>query len=162
MMSAISGKKNDMRKILIAAGLLLALSSVAQAQSTAPVVEPGGCANGAFLSGTAYPTMDATGRGCSATSPSTLGWYTYNNITTDTKTTVKSGAGVLHTITFNNPAATEVVTIFDNTAASGTKIGTITTPASPVPVTITYDVNFATGLTLLTATAAGDITVSFK
>lgn len=85
----------------------------------------------------------------------------YSNITTDTTTVVKAGSGVLHTITFNQPVATEVVTIFDNTAASGTTIGTITIPASPMPVTLTYDVRFITGLTILTATAASNITVSF-
>jgi uncharacterized membrane-anchored protein YjiN (DUF445 family) len=35
-------------------------------------------------------------------------------------------------------------------------------PSSPVPVTLTYDVGFSTGLTLVTATAAGDVTVSYK
>ena len=78
-----------------------------------------------------------------------------------TTTVVKSGAGVLHTITFNKPVATAVVTIYDNTATSGTIIGTITIPASPMPVTLTYDAYFGTGLTLTTATAAQDITVTY-
>lgn len=86
----------------------------------------------------------------------------YTNITGDTTTTVKSGPGTLHCITFNNPTATEVITIYDNTAASGTKIGTITIPASPQLGTLFYDVAFATGLTIFTATAVSDITVSWR
>jgi hypothetical protein len=94
--------------------------------------------------------------------PSAQAWQ-YTNITlaAPTTTLIKSGIGMLHLITFNTPVATAVITIFDNTAASGTKIGTITIPASPQPVTIVYDVNFAIGLTILTATAASDITVSW-
>ena len=50
--------------------------------------------------------------------------------------------------------------IYDNTAASGTKIGTVTVFASTNPC-LTYDVNFKTGLTLVTATASSDLTVSY-
>ena len=88
--------------------------------------------------------------------------YLYNNVTGQATATLKTGAGVLHTITFNTPVATETVTLFDNTAGSGTKIGTITVPASPMPVTLTYDVAFTTGLTIVTATASSDITVSYR
>lgn len=90
--------------------------------------------------------------------------YSPTNITTLTTTVVKSGAGVLHTVTINTPAATGVITIYNNTAGSGTKIGTITQPAtllSSGPVTLTFDVAFSTGLTIVTATAAQDITVSW-
>lgn len=86
--------------------------------------------------------------------------YRYLNITGQATTTVKSGSGILHTICVNTPAATETITIYDNTAASGTKIGTITVYASTNPC-LTYDVNFITGLTLVTATASSDITVSY-
>lgn len=93
------------------------------------------------------PTSVATGLG-------------YKNITTDATTVVKSGVGVLHTVCVNTPAATETITIYDNTAASGTKIATITLFASTNPCFL-FDVAFSTGLTVVTATAAGDITVSF-
>lgn len=88
--------------------------------------------------------------------------YKYLNITlaAPTTTVVKSGGGILHTVCVNTPAATGTITIYDNTAASGTKIGTITVFASTNPC-FTYDVNFATGLTIVTATAANDITVSY-
>jgi hypothetical protein len=88
--------------------------------------------------------------------------FQYQNITGDATTLVKSGAGTLHTITLNNPTATETITIYDNTVGSGTKIATITVPASPQPVTLTYDVDFWTGLTIVTAVATSDITVSFR
>jgi hypothetical protein len=87
--------------------------------------------------------------------------FSYQNITSDTTTTVKSRPGYLHTICVNTPAGTGTVTIYDNTAASGTKIGTITSFAS-VGGCFTYDVAFWTGLTIVTATAAPDITVSFR
>ncbi len=90
------------------------------------------------------------------------GPFFYSNITGQATTTLKAGPGQLHAITFNAPTATAVVTIWDNTTNSGTKIGTITVPASPQPVTLHYDVQFAKGLTLTTATASSDITVSFR
>lgn len=92
-----------------------------------------------------------------------LGGYNYNNITAaaPTTTVVKTGSGILHTITFNKPVATCVVTIYDNTSATAPIIGIITVPASPLPVTLTYDVAFDTGLTIVTATEASDITVSY-
>ena len=86
--------------------------------------------------------------------------YNYKHITTDATTTVKSGSGILHTICINTPAATEMITAYDNTAGSGTIIGVITLYASTNPC-FTYDINFTTGLTLVTATAAGDITVAY-
>lgn len=86
--------------------------------------------------------------------------YKYLNITGQATTTVKSGGGILHTICVNTPAATETITIYDNTAASGTKIGIVTVFASTNPC-LTYDVNFTTGLTLVTATASSDLTVSY-
>lgn len=93
----------------------------------------------------------------------TIPGYNYANITAaaPTATVVKTGQGILHTITFNKPVATLVATLYDSTDASGTVIGTITIPASPMPVTLHYDVTFTKGLTINTATAASDITVSY-
>lgn len=86
--------------------------------------------------------------------------YRYLNITNKFTTTVKSGGGILHTICVNTPAGAETITIYDNTAASGTKIGTITVFASTNPC-LTYDVNFTTGLTIVTSTDSFDLTVSY-
>jgi hypothetical protein len=87
--------------------------------------------------------------------------YAYKNITTDATTTLKSAPGYLHTVCVNTPAATGTITIYDNTAGSGTKIGTITSFAS-VGGCFIYDVAFWTGLTIVTATATPDVTVTFR
>ena len=97
-----------------------------------------------------------------AQQPVIQGPYFYSNITGQSTSVLKAGPGTLHSITFNAPTATEVVTIYDNAAGSGTKIGTITVPSSPLPVTLTYDVSFGTGLTIVTSTASSDITVSLR
>ncbi len=78
------------------------------------------------------------------------------NIVSATTTTVKSGAGTLKRITFNKLIASEVYTIYDNTAASGTKIGTITFPATLLDTakTLEYDIKFTTGLTIVSAQAS--------
>ena len=92
-----------------------------------------------------------------------VGWN-YKNITTDTTTDVKASAGFLHSVVINTPVASSVINIYDNTAASGTLIGTITLPATLLnqgPMTALYDVAFATGLTVKTATGASDITVTY-
>lgn len=93
----------------------------------------------------------------------TISGYNSVNITgaSPTTTLIQSGQGILHTITFNKPVATGVVTVYDNTAGSGTVLATITVPASPQPVTLTYDLTFATGLTIVTSVVAQDITVSY-
>ena len=88
--------------------------------------------------------------------------FSYRNITTSTTTTVKSGAGTLHTIVVNTDGTVaSSVTVYDNTSASGTKIATINSLSSTQ--TYVYDVAFSTGLTLVTTgTAASDITVTYR
>lgn len=92
--------------------------------------------------------------------------FSYQNITAaaPTTTVVKTGVGVLHAIVINKTAATGVITVYDNTAGSGTVIATITQPAAVLASqeVITYDCSFTTGLTLVTATAAQDITVIYR
>ena len=85
-------------------------------------------------------------------------YFNHQNIATNTTTVVKTGAGVLHSIVVNTTAA-GAITIYDNTAASGTKIGTM--KASIVEGTYVFDVAFTKGLTIVTA-AASDITVTYK
>lgn len=91
-----------------------------------------------------------------------IGIGNYLNITGDATTLVKTGAGVLYAITLNNPTATEVITIYDSLTATGTKIGTITIPASQMPVTLQYTAAFNIGLTIITATATSDITITYR
>lgn len=99
---------------------------------------------------TPYPSCPTTSNACKA-----------NDISTNTTTTVKSGAGFLHTLTINTKgASSNVLTVYDNTAGSGTKIATIDTTTGVT--TLTFDVGFATGLTIVTATGtAADVTVSY-
>jgi hypothetical protein len=90
-----------------------------------------------------------------------VGGIKYANLNTNGTTTVKSGEGVLHSITINTKGATSnTATVYDNTAASGTKIATIDTTAQIQ--TLLFDVNFTTGLTIVLASGtSADITVSY-
>ena len=88
----------------------------------------------------------------------------YANILSTTAQVLKTGAGLLHLVTVNKPVASATITIYDNTAASGTKIATVTLPATLTSDTdvLQYDVAFATGLTVICSSAVMDVTVSFR
>lgn len=88
--------------------------------------------------------------------------YSFLNIAGAATTTVKSGAGKFICLIMNKPIANGVITIYDNTAASGTKIATITNPAVLLQeqIELRYECAFATGLTVVTS-AADDITVVY-
>lgn len=75
-------------------------------------------------------------------------------------TLVKSGPGTLDRITINKAAQSGVITIYDSLTAAGTKIATITHPATLLAsqYSLPYGVAFANGLTVVTS-AADDITV---
>jgi hypothetical protein len=87
----------------------------------------------------------------------------YRNITTNTTTAVKSGAGTLVRIVVNTKgAAANTATLYDNLAGSGTRIGTLDTVNGAI-ASIEYGCAFATGLTIVTATGtAADITVVYR
>lgn len=99
-----------------------------------------------------------------ATSAPTGGYSFLNIAAGQATTTVKSGSGTLHAIVFNSAAAaTNVTTVFDNTAASGTVIAIPAATAVTFPVSVLFDIAFSTGLTILTATANGsNMTVIYK
>lgn len=104
---------------------------------------------------------DGTGLGVQAVE---IAGSNFTNITTATTTTVKSGKGVLHKISVNTFVASATITIYDNTAASGTKIGTFTLPATitgDAPYVLPFDIQFNTGLTIVTS-AATDITAIYR
>ena len=82
----------------------------------------------------------------------------YLNITSAATTVVKSGRGVLVAVILNETNA-GAITIYDNTAGSGTKIATIAAGADP-GTSFPYLAQFTTGLTIVTA-GADDITVTF-
>lgn len=103
----------------------------------------------------------STGKGVAAVEEA---GRTFSNIKTATTTTSKSGAGFLHTLTINTYVASATVTIYDNTAGSGATIATITLPSTITslgPHTLTYDIAFATGLTIVTS-GATDLTVAYR
>lgn len=86
--------------------------------------------------------------------------FNFSNISTSTTTTVKSGSGSLRGVTVNTKGAVaSTVTIYDNTAGSGTKIGII--DSLNLSGQFLFDVAFATGLTVVT-TGAPDITVVYR
>lgn len=88
--------------------------------------------------------------------------YNYANLAATTGgTLLRTGPGVLHTITFNKPIATSVLTIYDGLTTGGTVIAIITIPASPNTPTMIYDVAFNTGLFVVLATANMDVTISW-
>jgi hypothetical protein len=72
-------------------------------------------------------------------------------ITTATTTTVETGPCVLGTIELLNVVAS-TITIYDNTAASGTIIATL--PASALARTYTFNRLCSVGLTIVTAGAS--------
>lgn len=84
------------------------------------------------------------------------------NITATTASTViKTGAGTLCAVFINGGSSTSTVTLYDNTAASGTKIGTISTLASQSPIFLPFNAAFATGLTVAATITSTDITVTY-
>jgi hypothetical protein len=86
----------------------------------------------------------------------------YTNITSKTTTVVKTGPGVLKSIIINKAGSADTLTIYDNTAGSGTTIGTITVTAS-VNFVFNYEAAFSTGLTIVSGgTTAGDYTVIWR
>jgi hypothetical protein len=80
------------------------------------------------------------------------------NITTATTTTVKTGRGNLAKIVVNSTSAGSI-TVYDNTAGSGTKITTL--KASIAEGTYEYNCRFLVGLTIVTG-GASDITVIWE
>lgn len=90
--------------------------------------------------------------------------YSFANITTQTTTVVKTGAGLLKRIVFGKSLASGVVAIYDNTAGSGTLISTITFPAVLLSDVNYYDFEcaVATGITVVTSGATQDITVIYR
>jgi hypothetical protein len=89
------------------------------------------------------------------------GW-SFLNISGAATTLVKTGAGRLARIIHNKAVAAGVITLYDSLTASGTKIGTITLPAVLLNSqnAYEYDLQFTTGLTIVTS-AADDLTVLY-
>lgn len=89
----------------------------------------------------------------------------YLKVTSDTL--VKTGAGVLHSITFTcNDAAPTAgsIVFYDSTTETGTEILNHTFTTTPfVPTTVLLDVSFATGLYVgFTTTNDVNVTLSYN
>ena len=94
----------------------------------------------------------------------TMPSYSYVHLTADAP--VKSGAGVVHTITMCSDAASTAGTLilYDSLTETGTIIATFTFIAAyQAPVTVTLDAAFATGLYAgFTTTADVNVTITYK
>lgn len=91
--------------------------------------------------------------------------FTGVNVTADAQ--IKAGAGFLHTVTImptDTAATAGTIILYDNTAESGTLLGTIYINAAGfIPFTLTFDCNFATGLYVgFTTTNDVNVTVSYR
>ncbi len=87
----------------------------------------------------------------------------YTKITSSTTTIIKRTPGVLRKLIVSGPGTSWTVQIFDNTAGSGTAIFGATAVTIPAAGTIlAFDVNFNTGLTVLTSGTAGEITITWE
>lgn len=84
------------------------------------------------------------------------------NIAGAATTTVRTGKGTFYSIIVNKAVVNGVITIYDNTTNSGTKIATITHPAALLSSQYNLDfyANFSIGLTVVTS-AADDITIVY-
>lgn len=87
----------------------------------------------------------------------------YKNLAANATTTVKTGAGTLDSIVINTVGASaNTITVYDNTAGSGTKIATVDGTIAG-GTRIIYNVAFTTGLTIVIATGtAANITVVYR
>lgn len=93
-----------------------------------------------------------------------VGGHQFLNIVTNATNVVKGAPGVLVRIIINKAVASEAITIYDNaTVASGTKIGTVTLPATLLAsqAVIEYGVACSSGIVVVTAQAS-DITVVYN
>lgn len=87
--------------------------------------------------------------------------FSYATIKTATTTTIKAGAGFVHSISIIG-GTLGAIAVYDNTAASGTEIIPSFTPTATLPCpTIILDESFSTGLTIITS-AATIINVSYR
>jgi hypothetical protein len=87
----------------------------------------------------------------------------YYNITAAGTYQVKTGPGVLHSVTLNTPVAAATVKLYDVIVgvAGAISLCNIVIPASPQCLSFVYDVAYSQGLAAV-VTGASDITISYK
>lgn len=144
-------KKLDGAVLTLTALSLLAVATISIAQVQFPTTNPKVNALGA-----AAMCLDENGVARPA-----LHCNSFVNLSGNATTMLKSGRGWLRGVTINKAGASaNTLTIYDNTAGSGTKIATLDTTAG---TTFNYDLQFNVGLTVVMATGtAADITVTWK
>lgn len=88
--------------------------------------------------------------------------YSFSHIAAAATTLVKNGAGLLHTLSISSlGTVASTTTIYDNIVAGGTVIAVI--DSLTFKGTLTFDCNFATGLTIVTTgTVAPDVTATYR
>jgi hypothetical protein len=91
----------------------------------------------------------------------TTGGYSFARMSTATTTTIKSGAGTLHSIILGTVGVGSTLVCYDNTAASGTVIISAATTAEKGGML--FDLAFTVGLTCITTGGTpADITFTYK
>lgn len=84
----------------------------------------------------------------------------YTHVNSNTTVAAKAGKGFLHTLTVGTAGAAWTATLFDNTSGTGTVIGVFSLNTQ---VSLTLDVAFTTGLTIVTTgTTPGDVTLAVR
>jgi len=88
--------------------------------------------------------------------------FKYSNLTANGTTVCRTGGGILHSVTLNDAGASaNVLTLYDNTAGSGTTIATIDT--TEAKACFIFDAGFDTGLTAVLATGtAANVTITYS
>lgn len=88
--------------------------------------------------------------------------YEFVHLAANAETLVKTGAGVLHSITINTAgASSNLVTVYDGTSTAGAVIAIINSTIAQAPIRM-YDTKFSVGLYIAIATGtAPDITVAY-
>jgi hypothetical protein len=82
-------------------------------------------------------------------------------IATATTTVVKTGEGILVRVIVGQDAASGLVTLYDNTAGSGTIIAVMEATANNQVQDYEFDIPFSTGLTVVTVDAP-KITIVYR
>lgn len=88
--------------------------------------------------------------------------FSYNNLITSSPTTIKSGAGFIHKIIFNQPFP-NILKVYDNTTAATTLIGTLSGGLAISALgNWQPNVSFATGLTISATSGTPDLTIAYR
>lgn len=84
----------------------------------------------------------------------------FKNITAAGTNVLKDARGILVRVTVNKPVSASTITIYDNSAASGTKVATITNTTDVKPYFVDFKCWCDAGITVVTS-GADDITVTY-